>query len=669
MDQEGGVAESSRVRREREDENAGGGTPSKKRRQGGRSEGAEGGVSGKVAAKAGEGGSNGVGDGSGERSGQESAGGGGDGVDASGAGEGASRGEAGAVEVYRIPSYAAWFQWDKVHPLERRAMSEFFDKRSSAKTPRIYKEYRDFIINKYRENPKQALTFAEVRRMVIGDVNSLSRVFDFLEHWGLINQQVAGDQGAAEGAGPVVSVMDSFPSGINVVRMPVASGARIPGIATFESSGRLTPVSHGNNLSTHKNVYSPGSKKHGSVSTVGSKKSEDESHCSLCKKDCAKQHYYRKQQPGSNFCLDCVKKGKLPAGTSASDLVQVSGNDPTVTVKEWTSKETLLLLEAISRFGENWNQVAAHVPTRSKLECVNHFIQLPFGDSYCVEPEEPTPPVVGAGGTPTKNAGQVGASTEEAVLRNHTVANGAVPSVSPTEATPDAGGSEDAGGAQELVSPFTDTSHPLFAQVALLAGMVGPRVAAAAARAAVVAIAEDEPGVTELPFMQSSKTHSGQKRQAGQAMQSRAERLTEESDDALQFNGEGCTQGEQPRTQDASLPSNDPDASKLSEEDGLPSAAQARISVATALGVAAANAKLLADQEEQEIEHLVASVIDNQMKKLYSKLKHFEELEMLLEKERLEVERARQQVYADRLRYAEAQTAMAKPLFRNPAPS
>lgn len=57
------------------------------------------------------------------------------------------------------------------------------------------------------------------------------------------------------------------------------------------------------------------------------------------------------------------------------------------------------------------------------------------------------------------------------------------------------------------------------------------------------------------------------------------------------------------------------------------------------------------------------------MKKLYTKLEHFEELEMLLEKERLEVERARQQVYADRLRYAEAQTASAKSLLRNPAPS
>ena len=106
-------------------------------------------------------------------------------------------------------------------------MSKFFDKLSAAKTPRIYKEYRDFIINKYRENPKQALTLSEVRRMVTGDVNSLSRVFDFLEHWGLINQQVAGDEAEAEGPGPSLSVMDPYPSGINVVRMPVVNAARI----------------------------------------------------------------------------------------------------------------------------------------------------------------------------------------------------------------------------------------------------------------------------------------------------------------------------------------------------------------------------------------------------------------------------------------------------------
>jgi hypothetical protein len=113
-------------------------------------------------------------------------------------------------------------------------------------------------------------------------------------------------------------------------------------------------------------------------------------------------------------------------------------------------------------------QVAAHVPTRSKIECVNHFIQLPFGDNFCLEPEEPKPPVVGTGGTPKKNAGKVGVSAEEAALSDHVVANGAAPFASPSEATPDAG-AEGVAAAHELVSPFTDTSHPLFAQVRMQA--------------------------------------------------------------------------------------------------------------------------------------------------------------------------------------------------------
>lgn len=116
-------------------------------------------------------------------------------------------------------------------------MSEFFDKRSAAKTPRIYKEYRDFIINKYRENPKQPLTLNEVRRMLVGDVNSLSRVFDFLEHWGLINHPVSLEPAAMPSEAPP-PVIGSYPSGVHVVSMPAVNAAKIPGISTFESSGR-----------------------------------------------------------------------------------------------------------------------------------------------------------------------------------------------------------------------------------------------------------------------------------------------------------------------------------------------------------------------------------------------------------------------------------------------
>lgn len=107
------------------------------------------------------------------------------------------------------------------------------------------------------------------------------------------------------------------------------------------------------------------------------------------------------------------------------------------------------------------------MPTRSKLECVSHFIQLPFGDNYSVEPEEPTAPVVAAaGGTPKKNAGIVSASTEEATLSGDMAPNGALPSVSTSGATHKAADAAEAvTAAHELVSPFTDASHPLFSQV------------------------------------------------------------------------------------------------------------------------------------------------------------------------------------------------------------
>jgi len=49
-----------------------------------------------------------------------------------------------------IPSYAAWFDLGQIHAVERRALPEFFNGRNRSKTPTIYKEYRDFMINTYR---------------------------------------------------------------------------------------------------------------------------------------------------------------------------------------------------------------------------------------------------------------------------------------------------------------------------------------------------------------------------------------------------------------------------------------------------------------------------------------------------------------------------------------
>lgn len=89
-----------------------------------------------------------------------------------------------------VPSYAAWFDMSKVHEVERRALPEFFNSRNRSKTPSIYKEYRDFMINTYRLRPTEYLTVTACRRNLAGDVCAIMRVHAFLEQWGLVNYQV-----------------------------------------------------------------------------------------------------------------------------------------------------------------------------------------------------------------------------------------------------------------------------------------------------------------------------------------------------------------------------------------------------------------------------------------------------------------------------------------------
>lgn len=94
-----------------------------------------------------------------------------------------------------IPSYSSWFSMSSIHPIERRSLPEFFSSRNRSKTPSIYKDYRDFMINTYRLNPGEYLTVTACRRNLAGDVGAIMRVHGFLEQWGLINYQVSDATG------------------------------------------------------------------------------------------------------------------------------------------------------------------------------------------------------------------------------------------------------------------------------------------------------------------------------------------------------------------------------------------------------------------------------------------------------------------------------------------
>jgi hypothetical protein len=58
-----------------------------------------------------------------------------------------------------MPSATAdWFEIDEIHSIEKDSLPEFFNGRYPSKTPEVYKEYRNFMILLYRQNPSAYLT-------------------------------------------------------------------------------------------------------------------------------------------------------------------------------------------------------------------------------------------------------------------------------------------------------------------------------------------------------------------------------------------------------------------------------------------------------------------------------------------------------------------------------
>lgn len=89
-----------------------------------------------------------------------------------------------------IPSYSAWFDYNAIHAIEKRALPEFFNLKNKSKTPEVYLAYRNFMIDTYRLNPMEYLSATACRRNLAGDVCAIMRVHAFLEQWGLVNYQV-----------------------------------------------------------------------------------------------------------------------------------------------------------------------------------------------------------------------------------------------------------------------------------------------------------------------------------------------------------------------------------------------------------------------------------------------------------------------------------------------
>ncbi|XP_057479853.1 SWI/SNF complex subunit SWI3A-like [Actinidia eriantha] len=516
------------------------------------------------------------------------------------------------LDLYTIPRHSSWFSWDDIHDTEKSHLREFFDGSSFTRSPKIYRDYRDFIISKFREDPSRRLTFTEVRKSLVGDISVLHKVFAFLERWGLINFGAPAGEGLGKEGNWRVRVEDGAPNGVRVVAAPnslkpvTVPPSRSDSGRGMEGNGFDLPP-----LASYRDVYT---ERKGTI-------------CGNCKQRCESGHYECTKEGSFIICVKCFKNGNYGENKSVDDFkfidcIPNSGNHEAV----WTEAETLLLLESVLKHGDNWDLVTENVKTKTKADCISKLIQLPFGDLMLgsthrrgkLWDNDGNTSIVQQGQLPSSEAHpQENIKTEDQChdVENERNQNGdAETQVPPLKR-------------KRTISP-SDTGNALMKQVALISSMVDPHVAASAAEAAVTALCDECQCPREIFDGDANE---------GEELGSSPQNNKKER--SLQVDGSEVE--ERPTKLESQGTS--------SEKNAIPLTFRMRAATATALGAAAARAKLLADQEDREIECLAATIIETQLKKLQCKIKHIDDLELIMEKEYTQLEELKESIVAEQM--------------------
>jgi hypothetical protein len=90
-----------------------------------------------------------------------------------------------------------------------------------------------------------------------------------------------------------------------------------------------------------------------------------------------------------NLCLECLASGRLPPQTTSLDFFQV---DAPQFPGNWTTAETLRLLNLVADDGDNWVEIASKMRSHTASECLLHFLRLPMFDQYYIADPAAVPP-------------------------------------------------------------------------------------------------------------------------------------------------------------------------------------------------------------------------------------------------------------------------------------
>ncbi|KAF8503176.1 SWIRM domain-containing protein [Gautieria morchelliformis] len=509
-----------------------------------------------------------------------------------------------------IPSYSAWFEMSKIHPVERRALPEFFNSRNRSKTPAIYKDYRDFMINTYRLRPTEYLTVTACRRNLAGDVCAIMRVHAFLEQWGLINYQIDPETRPAALAPPFTGhfrVILDTPRGLQSLHpgtRPTANGAP-NALNGMPNQAKPHMASSSTSLELRSNIYQTTAKASRPVSeteanaltasTAAQNGRTISYSCDTCGVDCTPIRYHSLKVKNFELCPPCYLDGRFPSNMFSGDFVKLTSANASAGLSsdddEWSDQEILLLLEGIEMFDDDWTAIEEHVGTRSAHQCIRKFLELPIEDPYLERESE----------------------AAMGPLRYARV-------------------------------PFEKADNPVMSVVAFLAGVVEPGPAADAAKAALNELTDQDADRPKGTDAEDKVDKDGQ--------QQDSEMKEDESHPKM-----GTPPKVEPTTSGAATPNADAKSSEAphtKDANGASgfakSVSRSRIARAAdlAFNASAKAASALATKEEAHIRSTLTSLVKLTLTKLELKMAQFEDMEELLEEERRNLETARVGLVAER---------------------
>ncbi|XP_042373361.1 transcriptional adapter ADA2-like [Zingiber officinale] len=112
-------------------------------------------------------------------------------------------------------------------------------------------------------------------------------------------------------------------------------------------------------------------------------------HCNYCNKDISgKIRIKCTKCPDFDLCVECFSVGAEVTQHKSNHPYRVMDNlSFPLICPDWNADEEILLLEGIEMYGlGNWAEVAEHVGTKSKAQCIDHYTT-----SYLNSPCYPLP--------------------------------------------------------------------------------------------------------------------------------------------------------------------------------------------------------------------------------------------------------------------------------------